>query len=128
MAALHVQAPQPDLVIERNGHCPKCKTITRFIMACVPWYGPQETCLKCGTVWNDGWPTNQPHTPSWRCQNIRAARESLERFHKLQGQTNQGTKGQSHGGNCQCRKEEDGAGDRVQAGGHRKGRADRDGG
>lgn len=34
--------------------CPDCNKRSRFIRFCYEWYGPSDTCLKCGRQWNDG--------------------------------------------------------------------------
>lgn len=34
--------------------CPDCKRRTRMIGFFTPWYGWDETCMKCGRNWKDG--------------------------------------------------------------------------
>lgn len=56
--------------------CPFCLERTDFVVDCFEWYGPNHTCLACGSVWMDGSILRPPwHDVQWRERNIRKAKE-----------------------------------------------------
>ena len=54
MTYVHIHAPQPDLKRIDTCVCPDCKQRTRMLCFHTPWYGWDDTCLKCGRHWQDG--------------------------------------------------------------------------
>lgn len=80
MTTLHIHAPQPDRLFVRSGVCPDCKLRTRFIGWHTPWYGCNQTCLRCGREWSDGEWMALPFVPKSRQRNIEAAKRRWRRM------------------------------------------------
>lgn len=72
---VHVHAPQPDAFGIRRHHCPTCKRRTFMVWRHTPWYGSDDTCLRCGEEWQDGERAERPFAPRWRERNKAAARK-----------------------------------------------------
>ena len=77
---VHVHAPQPDAFGIRRHHCPTCKRRTFLVWRHTPWYGSDETCLRCGEEWQDGNRAERPFAPRWRERNKAAARKLYRRL------------------------------------------------
>lgn len=84
MSAIHIHAPKPTRKKLITGQCPTCKRKSWFVAVFTPWYGWDQTCLRCGEEWQDGQMCPRPFMPAWRKKNIEAAKKSWRRtFHDL---------------------------------------------
>jgi NMD protein affecting ribosome stability and mRNA decay len=54
MSIVHIHAPKATAKRVIAGHCPDCKKRSRFLVFHTPWYGNNQTCLRCGREWADG--------------------------------------------------------------------------
>ena len=77
---VHVHAPQPDAFGISRHHCPTCKRRTFMVWRYTPWYGSDDTCLRCGEGWQDGERSERPFAPRWRERNKAAARRLYRRL------------------------------------------------
>ena len=51
---IHIYAPRSTAKTVRAQVCPDCKKRTRILSFFTPWYGNDDTCLRCGRKWADG--------------------------------------------------------------------------
>lgn len=51
---LHIHAPQPQMKSLTRASCGDCKQESLFVGFHTPWYGWDETCVRCGRHWQDG--------------------------------------------------------------------------
>lgn len=72
---VHVHAPQPDAFGLRRSACPTCQKRTYFLWRHTPWYGVDDTCLRCGEEWQDGERSERPLAPRWRERRKQRARQ-----------------------------------------------------
>jgi len=72
---VHVHAPQPDDFGIRRTHCQTCERRTYMLWRHTPWYGCDETCLRCGEEWQDGERSERPFAPRWRERRKARARQ-----------------------------------------------------
>lgn len=77
---VHVHAPQPDAFGISRNRCPTCQRRTFFVWRHTPWYGSDDTCLRCGEEWQDGERSERPFAPRWRERNKEAARKLYRRL------------------------------------------------
>ena len=75
---IHVCAPQ-GYRFAHAGTCPDCGKRTRFIGTYYEWYGPDETCLRCGRSWADGEWMPLDFIRQSRKRSIDAAKQSFRR-------------------------------------------------
>jgi hypothetical protein len=72
---IHVHAPRPDAFGLRRNRCPTCEKRTYFLWRHTPWYGVDDTCLRCGEEWQDGERSERPFMPRWRDRRKARARQ-----------------------------------------------------
>jgi hypothetical protein len=72
---VHVHAPQPDAFGISRHHCPTCQRRTYMLWRHTPWYGTDDTCLRCGEEWQDGERSERPFAPRWRDRRKARARQ-----------------------------------------------------
>ena len=75
MSSIHICSPPRTEQRIVSGKCSDCKKFSRFIQFFYEWYGPNETCLKCGRQWNDGEWMPLDFTRGIRKQNIEKAKK-----------------------------------------------------
>jgi len=73
-STLHICAPAPTERKLMRMECPTCKRRTFFTVWFYEWYGPSETCLRCGEHWNDGERSERPFARGWRQRSIADAK------------------------------------------------------
>jgi len=54
---------------------PTCKRRTYMLWRHTPWYGTDDTCLRCGEEWQDGERSERPFAPRWRDRRKARARQ-----------------------------------------------------
>jgi ribosomal protein L37AE/L43A len=55
MSILHIHAPEPEMRSVVAVKCPDCKKRTKMLAFFTDWYGWEQTCLKCGREFFDGY-------------------------------------------------------------------------
>lgn len=63
----------------RRGQCPDCNRFSFFLWFYQNWYGPDETCLRCGRRWEDGEWCSLPFCRTARQDSIDAAKARWRR-------------------------------------------------
>lgn len=51
---LHIYAPAPTGCGIYRDVCPDCGKRSAFVYRSFEWFGPDQTCLRCGRSWSDG--------------------------------------------------------------------------
>lgn len=80
MSALHIHAPQPSMRRILAAKCLDCKKRSRFVAFFTEWYGWDQTCLRCGRRWSDGYWMPLEFYRFARRNNINAAKKQWRNY------------------------------------------------
>lgn len=88
MSLVHIYAPSPTMKAIVRCYCPDCKKQSWFTRICFEWFGPDETCLRCGREWKDKEWMALPFMRGARKYNIKSAKS---RYRRVEQGKEQGT-------------------------------------
>lgn len=89
----HINRPSPGKRWVLWRRCLDCGRRSPFAGISYEWYGPKQTCMRCGRTWRDGEWMPLDFVPQSRAKSIEAARKWWKKASDRGPQTEEGDEG-----------------------------------